>query len=211
VLQDDDEPTSEGGDQQDAAEADAAADAPPRKPWQWPRVRRITTSVKTWTKSAWKDEDIKLAALVEAWVDSSRDDPVTRTFIETEWADRLTSYRTQARSWRIAQVSIWLVVTALGSLISVLAGFNSGQDFAIVAGALVALLTTLTNAIHPNKKADGYVTARRRLRDEGWQLVHHTGDYEDRTDEERYMHFVGRVNAIVETKRASTGFDEVTP
>ena len=159
-----------------------------------------------------RHEDAKLAALVKAWVENAwKGDSIRRTFIETELEAKLGSYRKQARSWRTAQVSIWLLIAVLGLLISVFAGFKSGHGFTIIAGALVATLTTLTNATHPSKQADGYLTARLALRDDGWYLLNHTGEYAKLNDEGRYAHFVDQVHKIVQTKRTSTNLDALTP
>lgn len=113
----------------------------------------------------------------------------------------MRSWRKQARWWRAAQISIWLLIALLGLVISVLAGFKSGHGFTIIAGALIATLTTLTDAMHPAKQADGYLNARLTLRDEGWDLLNRTGEYAALTDEaKRYEHFVAAVRNIVQTK-----------
>lgn len=172
---------------------------------------RDRRSVSRLQLDARKHEDTELAALVRAWVaDKWPDANVKRTFIETELEAKIGSYRTQARAWRAAQVLIWLLIAVLGLLVSVFAGFKTGHGFTIIAGALVATLTTLTNATHPSKQADGYLTARLALRDEGWSLLNRTGDYAGLDDDGRYEHFVDAVHKIVLTKRTSTNLDALT-
>jgi hypothetical protein len=106
-------------------------------------------------------EDTELAVLLTDWVQQTWPrDQVKRSFIESEVEDRLRSYRAWARFWRILQISAWLLTAILGLLITIFAGLKTGQVFTIVAGALVATLTTLTNAMHPSKQADAYLTAR---------------------------------------------------
>jgi hypothetical protein len=78
----------------------------------------------------------------------------------------------------------------------------------IIAGAAVATFTTLTNTLHPGKKADGYNDARLRLREEGWNLLMKDGDYRRLTSEpERFTHFVAAVRRIVKAKRANTNLE----
>jgi hypothetical protein len=156
-------------------------------------------------------EDTELAALVKDWVeDKWPGDNIKRTFVETELEGKIASYRKQARAWRGAQIFTWLLLAGLGLLISVFAGLKSGHGFTIIAGALVATLTTLTNATHPSKQADGYLTARLALRDEGWDLLNGMSDYASLDDEGRYEHFLEAVHKIVVTKRTSTNLDSLT-
>ena len=157
-------------------------------------------------------EDAELVSLVNAWVNKIwPEDAIKKTFIETEFDARLRSYRKQAVWWRTAQISSWLLLATLGLLISVFAGFQTGHGFTIIAGALVATLSTLTNAIHPSKQADGYLTARLALREEGWDLLNRTGDYAKLTDDtSRYLHFDSAVDEIVKTKRTSTSLDSLS-
>jgi hypothetical protein len=153
------------------------------------------------------EADTELCALVTAWAEKTGNDAVELSFIKAELTDRLESYRKQAQWWRAAQISTWLLIAILGVLISVLAGVKTGQGVTIVAGALVATLTTLTNAIHPGKKADGYLDARLELRDECWNLLNHDGKYAAQDDHARYMYFVEQVRKIVKAKRAITNLD----
>lgn len=153
--------------------------------------------------------------LLTDWVEHSwAGDQVKRSFIDSEVEDRLRSYRTWARFWRMLQISAWLLIAILGLLITIFAGLKTGRVFTIVAGALVATLTTLTNAMHPSKQADAYLTARLALRDEGWDLVTCTGAYapaEGPNDSARFDHFKTQVREIVRTKRASTNLDSLAP
>ena len=162
-------------------------------------------------KQGRRQEDTDLAALVKNWVQNTwSGDDIRRTFVEAEVEAKLRSWRKQARWWRAAQISIWLLIALLGLLISVFAGFKSGHGFTIIAGALVATLTTLTNATHPAKQADGYLTARLALRDEGWDLLNKSSEYAKLSDEERYSHFVAAVHKIVRSKRTATNLDALT-
>jgi hypothetical protein len=92
-------------------------------------------------------------------------------------------------------------------LISVFAGFKTGHGFTIVAGALVATLTTLTNALHPSKIADGYEHARLTIRAECWSFLDRRGAYADLTDDAAYAHFEDAIAEIVTTKRTMTSLD----
>lgn len=95
-----------------------------------------------------------------------------------------------------------------GLLVSILAGFKTGHGFTIVAGALVALLTTLTNALHPSQAADGYQDARLALRDQGWSLLLSTDGYANMKEDAvtAYDQFAGQIRRIVQAKRATTRF-----
>ncbi len=159
-----------------------------------------------------REEDSHLSDLVSAWVQANwPQDQIKRTFVETELEARLASYRLQARCWRAAQISIWLLIALLGLLISVFAGFKTGHGFTLVAGALVATLTTLTNASHPAKQADGYLNARLALRDESWYLLNHTSTYQKLTNDQAYVQFTAAVHKIIATKRAQTSLDALSP
>jgi hypothetical protein len=155
-------------------------------------------------------EDAALSKLAEAWAKKTwESDETPRTFIQAELEARLGAYRRNARWWRIVQISIWLLITFLGLLVSLLAGFKTGHGITLVAGALIATLTTLTNATHPGKKADGYLTARLALRDVGWDLLNPSAAYAALDDEARYRRFVDDVRAIVKAKRMSTSLGDL--
>jgi hypothetical protein len=77
----------------------------------------------------------------------------------------------------------------------------------VVAGGLVATLTTFSQAAHPGRQADGYQDARLAIRDEAWDLLTNANDYEClKTDEERFKHFAEKVRDIVRRKRTATQF-----
>jgi hypothetical protein len=160
-------------------------------------------------------EDTQLATLLTDWVEKTwPGDQVKRSFMQAEVEDRLRSYRNWARFWRILQISAWLLIAILGLLITIFAGLKTGHVFTIIAGALVATLTTLTNAVHPSKQADAYLTARLALRDEGWDLVTCTGAYAPArapNDLGRFEQFKTSVRQIVRTKRAGTTLDALAP
>ncbi len=157
-------------------------------------------------------EDAELSALITSWVEKTfPGDDVKRTFIEAELKSRFRSYAKQARWWRASHISIWLLIVLLGLLISVFAAFKSSHGFTIVAGALVATLTTLANATKPAKQADAFTTAGLALRDERWHLLNHVGDYAQLTDSECYTHFAGAIHNIVQTKRKGTNVDALSP
>ncbi len=160
-------------------------------------------------------EDAELADELTSWVQRNcPQDEIRRHYMALQVATRLRTYRTWAKFWRYVQISSWLVVATLGLLITVFAGLKTGHAFTIVGGALVAMLTTLTNAAHPSKLADGYENAREALHAEAWDLLTGTGDYAkpDLADATaRFNHFKDRVTAIVVSKRASTKLDALAP
>jgi hypothetical protein len=226
VAQDDDPPAPDPPVPQNEPEGPSARDVPRREPephrgMAGPRHalktrdgtdRRSATRLGGRSPRGRRHEDTMLSALLKGWVESTwPGDEIKSSFIETVLEAKLGSYRKQARSWRAAQILIWLLIALLGLLVSVFAGFKSGHGFTIVAGALVATLTTLTNATHPAKEADGYLAARLALRDEGWYLLNRTGDYKNLSEDERYQQFTDAVHRIVQTKRTSTTLDALTP
>lgn len=158
-------------------------------------------------------DDRDLSALMIAWAEQQfPGDKVTPDFIRDEFEGRLRGYRWWARTWRVAQVAIWLLVAVLGLLITVFAGYKIGHGFTIVAGALIAMLTTFSNATHPAQKADGYLNGRLGLRDEGWSLLTRTGDYAGLADPKAtFDHFADTVHKIVVTKRQNTDLDGLVP
>jgi hypothetical protein len=157
-------------------------------------------------------QDAKLARLLTDWVrESWPADEVKLEFMQLEVENRLRSYRAWTKFWRCVQISSWLLIAILGLLITVFAGLKTGHAFTIVAGALVATLTTLTNAAHPSRLADGYEYAREALRQEGWDLLTNSGDYAAAGNDARFAHFKSRVTAIVAAKRSSTKLDSLGP
>jgi hypothetical protein len=166
--------------------------------------------MRSWRRR--QQDDRELSKLITAWVEHTWvEDKVKPAFIENEFEGRLRSYRAWARGWRAAQISIWVLIALLGLLISVFAGFKVGHGFTIVAGALIATLTTLTNATHPAQQAAGYLTARLGLRDEGWALLNHTGAYANLEGDIAFAHFADAIHGIVVAKRSTTTLDSLTP
>jgi Protein of unknown function (DUF4231) len=134
-----------------------------------------------------------------------KDAGVHKAFAEVEFERRLREYQKSATRWRVVQVGIWLTIAFLGLLGSVLAAVESGHIIAVVAGSLVAILTTFTQAAHPGRQADGYNNARREIRDEAWDLLNGTGRYKGETDEaQAFKRFTERVREIVNLKRSAT-------
>jgi hypothetical protein len=160
-----------------------------------------------------RQDDQELSQLITAWISQQwNGDTVKTAYIGGEFEGRLQSYRNWARGWRAAQISIWVAITLLGLLISVFAGFKIGHGFTIVAGALIATLTTLANTTHPAQQADGYLNARLGLRDEGWEFLNETDAYAQIDDPEaRFAHFTDAIHSIVVTKRANTTLDALAP
>lgn len=160
-------------------------------------------------------EDAELASLLTKWVEQTYPaDAIHRDYIKLQVETRLRTYRTWTKFWRYVQISTWLLLALLGLLISVFAGLKTGQAFTIIAGALVATLTTLTNATHPSRLADGYENAREALHSEAWDLLTGTGDYaasELAEPKARFLHFKDKVTAIVTAKRSSTKLDALAP
>jgi hypothetical protein len=159
-------------------------------------------------------DDRVLSALVDEWVQEEfRGDDVRRGFIRDEFEGRLWSYSRTSRYWRGAQISIWALIAVFGLLITIFAGYKTGHGFTIVAGALIAMLTTFSNSVHPAQKADGYGNARLNLRDEGWTLLNGTGDYAPLkgTPDAMYTHFADTISQIVATMRQNTTLDGLAP
>ena len=156
-------------------------------------------------------EDANLATRLTDWIDARLpDDQVRRDYIAAQVATRLRGYRIMAMFWRVVQISSWLLVLLLGLLISVFAGLKTGHSFTIVAGAAVATLTTLTNAAHPSRLADGYDIARDALISEAWNLLTATGPYAKPELQDalaQFNHFKAEVTSIVTSKRDATKLD----
>jgi hypothetical protein len=154
------------------------------------------------------EEDATVAKLLQERLErlpEPKDEDVHKAFGKVEFERRLRDYRRAASLWRAAQVGSWLAIASLGLLGSVLAAVESGHIIAVVAGSLVAILTTFAQAAHPGRQADGYQNARRAIRDEAWDLLNGTGDYEKETDEaQAFKMFAGRIRKIVTDKRSVT-------
>ncbi len=151
---------------------------------------------------------------MDEWVTKAfPDDDEPRAFIRAEFAGRLSAYCNASRYWRVAQISIWVLIAVLGLLVTIFAGYKTGHGFTIVAGALIAMLTTFSNSVHPAQKADGYGNARLGLRDEGWTLLNGTGDYAPMKGDPAamYAHFAQTISQIVATKRQNTTLDGLAP
>lgn len=144
---------------------------------------------------------------------------VYKAFAEEEFEKRLKSYRLRGRAWRCAQILIWLSIALLGLLGSVLAATNTASTVAIVAGALVGILTTFTQAAHPGRQADGHEAARLAMRDEAWALLSGTDRYEKTegkdgeeslTDEKAFKTFIKQTRTIVKAKRDATRISDLS-
>jgi hypothetical protein len=154
-------------------------------------------------------EDAALAELVVAWVNDTakpEDREVELAFVDAEFDDRLTSYRASSRWWRVAQMAAWISTALLELLVAVLAGLKTGHGISIVAGALVATLTTFSQARHPGKRADGYLDARLELRDQAWDLLNHIGAYAQLNKDNCHDQFVTHVREVVNRKRTATSW-----
>jgi hypothetical protein len=118
---------------------------------------------------------------------------------------RMASYRSSTKWWRYLQYGLWSALVILGSFISIFAAFKTGHAFTIVAGSVVALITTFTNVLHPGQQADGYEAARLAIRDEGWALLTRTDPYSDgtTTSDQLFRDFRSNIRKIVATKRAA--------
>jgi hypothetical protein len=169
--------------------------------------RRVKFPLKGSDKS-----DVAVVRLVSKWIENAKlsDEDVHQTFVKAELKARLKSYRSWGRVWRGAQIGLWLAVALLGLVGSVLAMAHAASGVAIVAGALVGILTTFSQAAHPGRQADGYETARLAMRDEAWALLCETGRYEKAegkeplTAEESFKAFVEQIREIVKRKRTAT-------
>jgi hypothetical protein len=175
--------------------------------WSGPASTDTTTRAQ---RSA-SNEDTLLSQQLLDWIEERFGDDATKhSFIETTVVNRLSKYRRSARAWRLGQVTLWATITVLGMLISILAGFKSGHGFTIVAGTLVATLTTLSNASHPSKQADAFVAARRGMHREGWNLVNGRAPYTNLDAEAAYGKFADNLVALIETKQKNTSLDGLT-
>ena len=153
----------------------------------------VCCELERWIKQRWSGEELN----------------VRMTFVEAQFRKRLSTYKFRAIVWRVAQILTWIVITVLGLLITVFAGYHFGHGFIIVAGAAIATLTTASNALRPGTEADGYNNGRRSLRDDGWALLNDIDPYRqlphtEPGQVERYRLFVSRVHEIVDTKRTAT-------
>lgn len=158
--------------------------------------------------------DGALCRCMEVWVQTEfPGDEERHGFITDEFEGRLGTYRRASQAWRALQISIWVLATVLGLLITIFAGYNTGHGFTIVAGALIAMLTTFSNSAHPAQKADGYGNARLGLRDEGWTLLNGTGAYGPMKGDPHamYAHFADTISQIVAAKRQNTTLDGLAP
>jgi hypothetical protein len=166
-------------------------------------------------KSACKDTEVGHFVLV--WIEKAKlpEEDVYKAFAKEEFEKRLRSYRCRGRAWRCAQILIWLSIALLGLLGSILAATNSATVIAIVAGALVGILTTFTQAAHPGRQADGHETARLEMRDEAWALLSGTDRYEKKgeeslTDDKAFKTFIKQIRTIVKHKRDATRISDLS-
>jgi hypothetical protein len=158
--------------------------------------------------------DAEVVRLVTAWIQNTKlpKNDVYKAFANAEFKKRLRSYRFRGRVWRGAQILTWLAIALLGLLGSVLAAASTGDTgriFAIVAGALVGILSTFSQAAHPGRQADAHETARLAIRDEAWALLNGIEPYEKTgkeplTPEEAFKKFITQIRTIVKRKRAAT-------
>lgn len=165
--------------------------------------------------------DAEVGRLVLIWIENAKlsEKDVYKAFARAEFEKRLRSYRWRGRVWRGAQILIWLTIALLGLLVSVLAATDTASVVAIVAGAVVAILTTFTQAMHPGRQADAHETARLAIRDEAWALLCETDRYEkvvgkkgqeSPTDEKAFKTFVKQIRAIVKSKRDATRISDLS-
>ena len=156
--------------------------------------------------------DDELVSLVRAWIETamSGKDEVALPFVKGELDWRLGWYRSQTSRWRRVQIATWLVTAILGLLVSVLAGLKTGHTVLILAGALVATLTTFNQAMHPGRRANGYDTARLQLREAAWDLVNQMGQYAAHKHDSPacYELFVKQVRDIAGRRRIATRWEE---
>jgi hypothetical protein len=193
--------------------------------------RRVARPGKALWSTLWsirkEDEDATVVYLLQKRLErlpERHGEDVHKAFADVEFKERLRQYGNWANLWRVAQVGIWLTVASLGLLGSVLAAVESGHIIAVVAGSLVAILTTFAQAARPGLQADGYTNAKRAMRDEAWDFLSGTGDrykglkgkrgrrqhqrqaqgQED--DEEAFKLFAKQIREIVKAKRSATQF-----
>lgn len=74
----------------------------------------------------------------------------------------------------------------------------------------MATLTTLTNAAHSSRLADGYANGQEALIGEAWDLLTETGGYANpdlANGTAKFSHFKDMVTAIVIAQRTTTKLD----
>lgn len=153
--------------------------------------------------------DITVGTLFTEWIDQANlpeeQSKIHTSFAKMEIEDRLRSYKEVGSRWRTVQVAIWILIAALGLLVSALAVTESQHTIAVIAGGLVATLTAFTSAAHPGRQADSFVDARLQIRDQAWDLLNELGAYENlKTDERRFEKFAMKTRSIVHRKRTAT-------
>lgn len=162
-----------------------------------------------------------MCRLVSVWIENAKlaREDVYKAFVTEEFEKRLRTYRCRGRVWRGAQILIWLSIALLGLLGSVLAATDTANTIAIVAGALVGILTTFTQAAHPGRQADAHEVVRLAMRDEAWALLSGIDPYgkavdkENRkplTPEEAFTVFIEQVRALVKSKREATRISDLS-
>jgi hypothetical protein len=110
-------------------------------------------------------------------------DVARKSWLEAEYLGRLSVYDRRERTWLQRQtiVSVSLVGFGLLGSVSAAVGTGSGalKTVAIIAGALVASLTTINQVWSPASRAEAYRAGCADMRDEGWDYVLGLGSYTD--------------------------------
>ncbi len=165
-----------------------------------------------------------MGQLLSDWIEDAGlpEKDVCEAFVDAEFVTRLRNYRYWGIAWRCAQILIWLAIALLGLLGSVLAATHTASIVAIVAGALVGILTTFSHAAHPGRQADGYEAAEHAMLDEAWALLNGIDPYEKAAGEtgaengqpiadgEAFKTFVKQIRTIVKRKRDATRISDLS-
>ena len=148
-------------------------------------------------------------------------------YVEDEYLGTLEDSEPRERAWRRFQIYFTVALFGFGALGTITASLKVSSGFwhvaAIAAGALVASLTTINQALAPGTKAAAYGIGYAELRDEGWDYVCSQGVYKKykvaegassgagtlKKDLEAYDLFASRVRGIARRTRAQTQTREV--
>lgn len=103
------------------------------------------------------------------------------TWLRSEYLSQLAIYDGRERTWLRRQTMLSFSLVGFGLIGSVSAALGSGsgigKTLAIIAGALVASLTTINQVWSPAARSEAYRIGYSALRDEGWDYVLALGAY----------------------------------
>jgi hypothetical protein len=160
----------------------------------------------------------------------SRDSGTVRLdYVDEEYVSSLLNSEPRERTWRRYQIYFTIALFSLGAMGTIAAATKNSSGFwhiaAIAAGALVASITTINQALAPGTKAAAFGIGYAELRDEGWDYVNFLGPYKKygpgqggsatttgkplKNYREAYELFASRTRTIARRTRAQTQTHEV--